>query len=92
MSTAPPTPNPAGTALIISEAYVNGGSAGATYTLGYGTSNAPETAVSTAASVTTSLQRQTTGGVVNRDTDNNSVDFTALAAASADVPVTVVKM
>lgn len=47
--------------------------------LGWGTSNSPETTASTVASVTTALQRQDTGGVVNKDTDDNSADFTALA-------------
>ena len=47
--------------------------------LGYGSSNTSEGTVAGAASVTTSLQRQTTGGVVNKDSDVNSADFTALA-------------
>jgi 5'-nucleotidase len=47
--------------------------------LGYGSSNAFEGTAAGEASVTTSLQRQTTGGVVNKDSDVNSADFTALA-------------
>ncbi len=47
--------------------------------VGWGSSNTFETTVTTAASVTTSLQRSETGGVVNSDTDVNSTDLTALA-------------
>src|SRR6185436_18833159 len=47
--------------------------------LGYGSSNAFEGTAAGAASATTSLQRQATGGVVNKDSDVNSADFTALA-------------
>ncbi|MET1060956.1 MAG: lamin tail domain-containing protein, partial [Nocardioides sp.] len=47
--------------------------------LGYGTTNASEGAATTAASLTTSLQRQKVADVENKDTDVNSADFSSLA-------------
>ncbi len=47
--------------------------------LGYGTTTASEGTSTTAASLTSSLQRQKAGDVENKDTDVNSADFAALA-------------